>query len=106
LIWIALSYKEIVGYVERTIIDGNGQRLHLVMIFTKFQEHPLLSRNRKGFNFWNLLLLLPYGAMIFVDSYNRIEPRFYGVPLFYWYQLLWIVLTLLVVAIVYWKRKK
>jgi Protein of unknown function (DUF3311) len=27
-----------------------------------------------------------------VPYYNRIEPQLAGIPFFYWYQLLWIVL--------------
>ncbi|HTZ36198.1 MAG TPA: DUF3311 domain-containing protein [Stellaceae bacterium] len=39
---------------------------------------------------WYLLLLPPYIAMIWVSSYNRLEPEWAGIPFFYWYQLLWI----------------
>ncbi len=39
-----------------------------------------------------LLLLVPFAAMLWVPSYNRIAPEVFGVPFFYWYQLLWIPL--------------
>jgi len=39
-----------------------------------------------------LLLFIPYVAMMWVPTYNRIEPQLEGIPFFYWYQLLWIVL--------------
>jgi len=48
-----------------------------------------------------LILLLPFLAMAWVPSYNAVEPRLAGVPFFYWYQILWILLAALLVAIVY-----
>jgi hypothetical protein len=48
-----------------------------------------------------LLLLLPFVAMLWVSSYNVVEPSIGGVPFFYWYQLLWVMLSAVVVAIVY-----
>jgi hypothetical protein len=40
-----------------------------------------------------LLLLLPFAAMLWVPSYNRLTPRLFSIPFFYWYQMLWILLT-------------
>ena len=48
-----------------------------------------------------LLLLLPILAMLWVSSYNRTEPMLGGVPFFYWYQLLWILIGAVLVLIVY-----
>jgi cell division protein FtsW (lipid II flippase) len=48
-----------------------------------------------------LLLLLPFIGMLWVSSYNTAEPSLAGVPFFYWYQLLWVVLGAAVVSIVY-----
>ena len=39
-----------------------------------------------------ILLLVPYIAMLWVPSYNRATPELAGVPFFYWYQLVWILL--------------
>ncbi|MBV9694127.1 MAG: DUF3311 domain-containing protein, partial [Alphaproteobacteria bacterium] len=49
----------------------------------------------------NLLLLLPFAALLWVPSYNRIEPEVAGVPFFYWYQLLWIALGVVVLLPAY-----
>ncbi len=56
---------------------------------------------RKRFRAIHLLLLIPYAAMLWVPSYNRIEPMLAGVPFFYWYQMLWIVLGVAVMIPVY-----
>ena len=50
---------------------------------------------------WYLLLLVPYVAMVWVPSYNRLEPDLAGVPFFYWYQLLWIVIGAGLTLVVY-----
>jgi len=48
-----------------------------------------------------LLLLIPYLAMLWVPSYNRVEPMLAGIPFFYWYQMLWIALGAAVLIPVY-----
>jgi hypothetical protein len=39
-----------------------------------------------------LLLLLPLIGMCWVSTYNSVEPTLAGVPFFYWYQLIWVLL--------------
>jgi hypothetical protein len=48
-----------------------------------------------------LLLLIPFVAVLWVPFYNSVEPSVGGIPFFYWYQLLWIVLGAVIIAIVY-----
>jgi hypothetical protein len=50
---------------------------------------------------WNLLLILPAVALIFPGVYARETPEWIGIPFFYWYQLMWVVLTGIITAIVY-----
>jgi hypothetical protein len=50
---------------------------------------------------WYLLLLVPYLAMMWVASYNSIEPVWAGIPFFYWYQMLWILIGSVLTVIVY-----
>ena len=52
--------------------------------------------------YWpRLLFLIPFAAMLWVPSYNRVEPELGGVPFFYWYQLGWILLGAAVVLLVH-----
>ena len=48
-----------------------------------------------------LLLLVPFVAVLWVPFYNSAEPTWSGIPFFYWYQLLWIILSAIIIAIVY-----
>ena len=47
-----------------------------------------------------LLLLLPL-VLLWVPFYNRIEPNLAGIPFFYWYQIVWIPITVVLTLIVY-----
>ncbi|MFG3494939.1 DUF3311 domain-containing protein [Streptomyces sp. NPDC047928] len=53
-----------------------------------------------------LCLVAPFVAMLWVSSYTRIEPKFIGIPFFYWYQMLWVVVStgLTMVAYKLWQR--
>ncbi|HEY4944099.1 MAG TPA: DUF3311 domain-containing protein [Rhizomicrobium sp.] len=56
----------------------------------------------KGFRALRLILLaVPFVAVLWPPLYNRTEPAWAGIPFFYWYQLLWIVLTTVLLMIVY-----
>ena len=61
---------------------------------------------RRRFRPIHLLLLIPYAAMMWVPSYNRIEPMIAGIPFFYWYQMLWIVLGAAVMIPVYFSDER
>ncbi|HET7584720.1 MAG TPA: DUF3311 domain-containing protein [Gemmatimonadaceae bacterium] len=37
-----------------------------------------------------------------VPLYNRTEPALGGVPFFYWFQIMWIVVMAIMTAIAYW----
>ncbi len=47
-----------------------------------------------------LLLLVPFLAYLDPALYNHIEPRLFGFPFFYWYQLLMVPVTSLLIACV------
>ena len=40
-----------------------------------------------------LCLIAPFVAMLWVSSYAKVEPTFIGIPFFYWYQMLWIPIS-------------
>lgn len=49
---------------------------------------------------WYALLLLPFVGTLVPALYDRPDPSLAGIPFFYWYQLLWIVITTLLLGIV------
>jgi len=48
-----------------------------------------------------LLLLLPALGLLVPAIYNRRTPELFSIPFFYWYQLLWVLLTVGLLVIVY-----
>ena len=57
----------------------------------------------RGSRWWNALLAIPFVALLWVPIYNRIEPSIAGIPFFYWYQFLWVILTSIIILIVHRK---
>ena len=56
---------------------------------------------RSGFHPIYLFLVVPFVALLWVPFYNRIEPELFGIPFFYWYQMLWVIGGAILTAIVY-----
>lgn len=48
-----------------------------------------------------ILLIVPFIAVLWVPFYNKTEPTLWSFPFFYWYQLLWIVLSGVIIGFVY-----
>ena len=59
---------------------------------------------RKGSPWFLLLLLIPFIVMLWPPFYNFRNPEFIGIPFFYWFQLLWIIITGILTAVVYFLR--
>src|SRR5690348_8384055 len=59
------------------------------------------SGRRTGWSWWYLLFVVQVAAVIWPPLYNRIEPTWIGMPFFYWYQLLWVIVGAVLTAIVY-----
>jgi Protein of unknown function (DUF3311) len=55
---------------------------------------------------WHALLLVPFVGTLWVPFYNSVEPRVGGVPYFYWYQFLWIGISSLLTAVVYFATRE
>ena len=62
---------------------------------------------RHGGIYWLLLLLLviPYIGTLWVATYARFTPTLGGIPFFYWYQFLWIIIGSVLTAIVYFLER-
>lgn len=53
-----------------------------------------------------LCLIAPFVAMLWVGSYAKVDPTFIGIPFFYWYQMLWVLIStsLTMTAFTLWNR--
>ena len=52
-------------------------------------------------NWVKLLLLVPCSAVLWVPLYNSVEPRVFGIPFFYAWQIIWIGLGAALTWLVY-----
>jgi len=50
---------------------------------------------------WYLLLIVPLIGVLIPTFYNRLDPELAGIPFFYWYQTLWIPLSVAITVLVY-----
>jgi hypothetical protein len=58
-------------------------------------------KRRAGGSWVWLLLLIPYVGLLWVPFYNHVEPKLFGFPFFYWYQLMWVPISALLTWLVY-----
>lgn len=56
-------------------------------------------KHRRGNLYW--LLVIPFVATLFPFFFNYWEPTIIGLPFFYWYQLVWIPISVFLTWLVY-----
>jgi hypothetical protein len=61
------------------------------------------QRSRTG---WYIALLVFCVLVLWVPLYNRAEPSFIGLPFFYWFQLLLVLVGAALTAIIYFATEK
>lgn len=64
------------------------------------------SGEGKSSSWWYALLLVSFVAVLWVPFFNRVEPEIWGIPFFFWYQFLWVVISALITAFVYFKTAR
>jgi len=62
-------------------------------------------KKRSGGYGWYLLLLVQFVAVLWPPFYNTAAPDWHGVPFFYWYQLLWVLVGAGLTAAVYFATR-
>jgi hypothetical protein len=63
------------------------------------------SPKHSRWNWWYLLFLVQL-VVLWPPFYNQVEPAWMGIPFFYWYQLLWVVIGAVLTAAVYFATEK
>lgn len=56
------------------------------------------------FSPWNLLLLIPLWVLL-TPLYNRQDPELFGMPFFYWFQFVGIIVGVTCTSIVYFATR-
>jgi hypothetical protein len=55
---------------------------------------------------WHWLLVIPFIAVLWVPFYAAKDLGVWGIPYFYWYQFLWVVISAVLTGIVYVATKE
>ncbi len=62
----------------------------------------MVTRPQRRRASWALILLIvPFIVLLWPPFYNYNQPEFIGIPFFYWFQLLWIIITAILTAVLY-----
>jgi hypothetical protein len=69
-----------------------------------YREDYTRSRPHRGRGLWNLLFFIP-AVSLYPPLYNKIEPRLFGMPFFYWFLMGCIALCAICTYLVYWLTK-
>jgi hypothetical protein len=59
------------------------------------------EKKRGGWSWWYLLFVVQFIAVLWPPFYNSVEPRWLGIPYFYWYQMLWVIISAVITAVIY-----
>lgn len=57
--------------------------------------------SQRGWSRWYLLFIFQFIAVLWPPFYNSAEPTLWGMPFFYWYQLLWVLISAVITAVIY-----
>jgi hypothetical protein len=56
---------------------------------------------RGAWSWWYLLFIVQFVAVLWPPFYNSAEPAWMGLPFFYWYQLLWVIISAAITGFIY-----
>ena len=65
------------------------------------REDPSPPPSARAARRWYWLLLLPFFALLYPPLYSHLAPRIFGIPFFYWYQVVWLVVTAGITTLVF-----
>lgn len=86
-------------------VNGNEHPLREGILSTLNERGDFMNnetaRSRKAVYWLYLLLLIPFIATLWPPFYNSLTPYWLGIPYFYWYQFLWILLSAAITGVVY-----
>lgn len=55
---------------------------------------------------WYWLFVVQFVAVLWPSFYNSAEPYWEGIPFFYWYQMLWVIIGAVLTAVVYFATRE
>jgi uncharacterized membrane protein YhaH (DUF805 family) len=59
------------------------------------------DERHSGSRWWYLLLVIPFVGLLATPIYAHQDPELFGFPFFYWYQFVWVPLSVAITFLVY-----
>jgi hypothetical protein len=75
----------------------------------KFKRFAIMNNARdkqSNWSWWYLLFAIQFVIVLWPPFYNTVEPSWIGIPFFYWYQLLCVLIGAVLTAIVYFATER
>ncbi len=63
------------------------------------------AQKKNKASWWYLLFLVQVVVILWPPLYNKVEPTLIGLPFFYWFQLLWVIVSAVFTGVVYWATR-
>jgi hypothetical protein len=63
------------------------------------------AQKKNKASWWYLLFLVQVVVILWPPLYNKVEPTLLGLPFFYWFQLLWVIVSAVFTGVVYWATR-
>ncbi|MGD0493031.1 MAG: DUF3311 domain-containing protein [Steroidobacteraceae bacterium] len=63
------------------------------------------AQKKEKVSWWYLLFVLQFAVILWPPLYNKVEPTLIGLPFFYWFQLLWVIVSAVFTGVVYWATR-
>jgi hypothetical protein len=63
------------------------------------------AQKKNRASWWYLLFVVQVVVILWPPLYNKVEPTLIGLPFFYWFQLLWVVVSAVITGVVYWATR-
>jgi hypothetical protein len=65
-----------------------------------------VDKTRSRRSGWYLLFIIVFAMVLWPPFYNKIEPTLWGIPFFYWYQMLCVLVSAVITAIIYLRTRE
>jgi hypothetical protein len=60
-----------------------------------------VTTKRSDWSPWYLLFIIEFVMVLWPPFFNKIDPTLWGMPFFYWYQLLCVIISAVITAFIY-----
>jgi hypothetical protein len=87
-------------------VESDARDLQIAGVPVLSAKNLAEKRKRGGWSWWYLLFIIQFAVILWPPFYNKVEPTLIGIPFFYWFQLLWVLVSAVFTAVIYFATDK